>query len=542
VTERFGNGTHHGRRNGSGNGVDRSRLPQALDAEASILGGILIRNQVLDRLDTLEVGHFYDGRHKIVFAAMRALQAIERPIDVVTLEVEIEKQGKLEALGGVAFLGELLAKVPTADNVIAYAKIVRDRHLLREVMLRTSAITERGYTWEDEPDELLGEALADLQKLERGYREQNEKVPIITIGGAMEELERLASTPVYETPFPAMNSILGFGGLLSGQIYYLAGGTGAGKTSWIGALVRHHASQGRHALVAFYEMFAGYYCARMSAGELGVHSNDILRGKVSPREVMRVLPPQIEFLDGPTLPMLKRAIERHTRMGRPAPLVVIDYVQLLADQIQATMTRPDPRMANALASTGLRVLAKETGAAIVIVSAASRSTGRRLTQDVRKEPPRSLIDAAKESGAIEYDGAGVIVLSISDEKDGDENVATMTVAKARFGEAHHLDARTDGRTGAWRELGRVEHIGKTSTTPTAAQGAVRESILRVLRGTGPLQSKTKIFRLSGKAKAAIFSEIDVMLDDGTLELAGGAIAIAGIRTEAPSQAAIPGVE
>src|SRR5258705_9878259 len=96
---------------------DRRVLPHNLDAEASILGGIILRNEVLTHLETLEVDDFYDHRHKVVFGAVRALEAVARPIDVVTLENEIEKQGKLDAIGGIAFLGELPLRVPPPHNI-----------------------------------------------------------------------------------------------------------------------------------------------------------------------------------------------------------------------------------------------------------------------------------------------------------------------------------------------------------------------------------------------------------------------------------------
>ena len=114
---------------------DRRVLPHNLDAEASVLGGIILRNDVLSHLDTIEVEDFYDHRHKVVFAAIRALEATAKPIDVVTLEVEIEKQGKLDAIGGIGFLGELTLRVPTSDNVVTYAEIVTDKHQARKLML-----------------------------------------------------------------------------------------------------------------------------------------------------------------------------------------------------------------------------------------------------------------------------------------------------------------------------------------------------------------------------------------------------------------------
>lgn len=509
-------------------------LPHNLDAEASILGGIILHNEWLEHLDTLEIDHFYHHQHKVVFGAIRNLQAKGKPLDVVTIADEIAHAGKSEATGGIAFLGELVLRVPTVDNVIAYAKIVRESALIRDVILKASQHADRGYGWEYEADEFLGELLADLQQLERGHREANEKLPIITVGGALEEIERLAKTPIFETPFDELNRALGFGGPLGGQVYYLAGGTGFGKTSFIGKLAKHHAMQGRPALIAFWEMFAGYYVARMAAPILGVHSNDIIRAQLAPGDVMRALPPMIEFLDAPSMSTLKRACERHVRAGRGAPLLFVDYLQLFADQILATMTRPDARLANTQASGCLRALAKETGAAVIAVCAAGRSSSKRLVEDVRKKPPRDLVDAAKESGSIEFDGAGVIVLSVADEKDADgANIATITVAKARFGEPTHIDARYDGRTGNWTEIGRV--VRGETTTPSSSEPAIdlREAILAQLR-IASAPSRTKLAERLGKNKSAALAEMKAMLEEKLIRQTSKGIELAEITSAIPA--------
>ena len=119
-------------------------LPHNVDAEASILGGVLLRNEVLLQLENLELDDFYDHRHKVVFEAIRNLEAVAKPIDVVTLENEIEKGGKLDAIGGIAFLGELALRVPTADNVVTYSEIVRDHSQARKLILASTEITEKG--------------------------------------------------------------------------------------------------------------------------------------------------------------------------------------------------------------------------------------------------------------------------------------------------------------------------------------------------------------------------------------------------------------
>lgn len=126
--------------------MNKPRIPpHHSDAEASVLGAILVRNQILDDLPDLEVDDFYHLKHKVVFQAMRNLVAQGAPIDIVTLENEIEKHGKLDAIGGPAFLGELTLRMPTASNALAYAEIIRDKHTARRLILAAAEILDMGF-------------------------------------------------------------------------------------------------------------------------------------------------------------------------------------------------------------------------------------------------------------------------------------------------------------------------------------------------------------------------------------------------------------
>src|SRR5688572_344393 len=137
---------------------DRRVLPHDTDAEASILGGVILRNDLLVHLESLEVDDFYELRHQVVWQAVRNLEAAGKPIDIVTLRSEIDKQGKLDAIGGAAFLGELQLRVPTPDNVMAYAEIVSDKHQARKLMLAANEIHEKGYEDGVEVRDYLDEA------------------------------------------------------------------------------------------------------------------------------------------------------------------------------------------------------------------------------------------------------------------------------------------------------------------------------------------------------------------------------------------------
>jgi hypothetical protein len=118
-------------------------LPHDLDAEASVLGGIILRNDVLLQLETLEIEDFYHPHHKVVFEAIRNLEAAGKPIDVVTLEGEIARRGKLEAIGGVGLFGELALRVPTLENVPIYAATVGDHSRNRKVILELADAAQR---------------------------------------------------------------------------------------------------------------------------------------------------------------------------------------------------------------------------------------------------------------------------------------------------------------------------------------------------------------------------------------------------------------
>src|SRR5262245_10900551 len=92
---------------GTARARDKRTMPHNLDAEASIIGGVLIRNELLPELAAIEIDDFYLYHHRLVWEAIRNLESAHQPIDIVTLEAEIQRRGKLEAIGGVAFLGEL---------------------------------------------------------------------------------------------------------------------------------------------------------------------------------------------------------------------------------------------------------------------------------------------------------------------------------------------------------------------------------------------------------------------------------------------------
>lgn len=141
-------------------------LPHDLSCEASILGGILIRNESLADLEDLEIDDFHHWPHKVVFEAIRNIEAVGKPIDLVTLEAELARRGKLDAIGGIAFLGELALRVPTADHVRAYRDTVLQLSRNRKAILELESALERAYNWPHDPIELVSETIGQLSRFD----------------------------------------------------------------------------------------------------------------------------------------------------------------------------------------------------------------------------------------------------------------------------------------------------------------------------------------------------------------------------------------
>src|SRR5262249_24117344 len=137
--------------------------PQSVDAEQSVLGGILLDNAALDRLaEVLQADDFYREAHRKVFRAMQALSERNEPVDLITLPEELRARAELAAVGGAAFLAELAERVPTAANIVNYARIVREKAILRGLITTATGIAARGYEPGQDVKELVERAEQEI--------------------------------------------------------------------------------------------------------------------------------------------------------------------------------------------------------------------------------------------------------------------------------------------------------------------------------------------------------------------------------------------
>jgi replicative DNA helicase len=431
-------------------------LPNNTDAEASVLGGILLRNEVLTQLDTLEDEDFYDPRHRLVFAAMRSLEATAKPIDEITLEAELQKMGKLEAIGGLAFLAELTLRVPTPENVVHYAEIVQDKHSARRLMTASAEIAARGYEDFGDVRDYLDQAEAAIFEVTQS-REKTGPAPLKTlIKAVFSSLDERFSSPDGITGVPTGFTDLDArtAGLQPTELIILAARPAMGKTSFALSIAQNCACAGGWPVIVFsLEMSATQLAERMLCSEARVDSSALRRGQLQRQDMTNLTyaantlsKAPILVDDTPALSLRElRARSRRFRANKELfgdkkfGLIVVDYLQLMRGS--GTSQKASREQEISEISRGLKALAKELHCPVLALSQLNRSLESRPDK-------RPQLSDLRESGAIEQD-ADLILFIYRDvvyNKDAENpNLAEVILGKNRHGASGTVETRFEGR-------------------------------------------------------------------------------------------------
>ncbi len=433
-------------------------LPHSLEAEASVLGGILLRNEVLTMLDTLEADDFYDPKHKAVFAAMRRLEELADPIDEVTLENELSRTGELGAIGGLAFLGRLAMKVPTADNAAYYARIIQDKSTARKLMVAASEISARGYEDYGEVQDFLDEAEAKIFEV----TQRKETAGPQPIKGLIKEVfnsldERFAAADgITGVPTGFADLDQRTAGLQPTELIILAARPAMGKTS-LALTIAQNSADPEHGswpvLVFSLEMSSTQLAERMLCSEAGVDSTALRRGQLQRQDMTNLTYAAAKLSNAPILiddtPALSlrelRARSRRFRANkdlfrdRKCGLIVVDYLQLMRGSQRARGGSREQEISEI--SRGLKSLAKELGCPVLALSQLNRSLESRTDK-------RPQLSDLRESGAIEQDADVILFIYrdvIYNEDTEDPNVAEIILGKNRHGATGTIKTRFEGR-------------------------------------------------------------------------------------------------
>jgi replicative DNA helicase len=418
--------------------------PHSLEAESSVLGGLLIDNAAWDRVgDLLADADFYRYEHKLIYAAIGTLVNGSRPADVITVYEQLQGLGKAEEVGGLAYLNSLAQYVPSASNIRRYAEIVRERAILRKLVTASDEIATTAFNPQGKAvDQILDEAEQKIFNIgEEGSRmKQGFQAMESLVVQLLDRVQEMADNPNDITGVPS-----GFydldrmtSGLQAGDLIILAARPSMGKTSFAINIAEHVAlNEGLPVAVFSMEMGAAQLAVRI-VGSIGrIDQGHLRTGKLTddewPRlteaiERLRNVSMHIDETPGLTVSELRANARRLARQcGGKLGLIVVDYLQLMSTS--ASMSDENRATAVGEISRGLKMLAKELGCPLIALSQLSRGVESRTDK-------RPMMSDLRESGAIEQD-ADVIMFIYRDDyynKDSKEpGVAEIIISKQRNG-------------------------------------------------------------------------------------------------------------
>ncbi|MFC1895255.1 replicative DNA helicase [Thermodesulfobacteriota bacterium] len=425
--------------------------PQNIEAEASILSAVLIENQTLLKvIEILSPEDFYREGHRKIYRAMLDLFQRDEPADLITLSNMLREQGELEAVGGAAYLAHLVDAVPMAINAPYYARIVRDKAVLRGLIAKATEIANRCYEGGGDADEIVDFAQRSIFDV----TEQKVKSAFSSLESLIEEsliaLEKRCENKALVTGVPtgyyALDNLTS--GFQPSDLIILAGRPSMGKTALALNIARNAAVTGNIPVAIFsLEMSKEHVFNRMLCAEARVDASRVRGGFLNKGDFSRIakagdslsqMPIYID--DSAAMTVLEiRAKARRLKMEKKLGMIVVDYIQLMKGR--QGMERRELEISEI--SRSLKALAKEVDVPVVALS----QLNRRVEDRSDKKP--QLADL-RESGALEQD-ADVICFIYRDEvynKDpGNPNrgKAEILVAKQRNGPVGvvHLTFQTE---------------------------------------------------------------------------------------------------
>jgi replicative DNA helicase len=390
--------------------------PQNLEAESSVLGGILLENEAVNVvLELLRPEDFYRESHRKIFRAIIDLTDRGEPVDLITLSDFLKIRNELDAVGGTAYLASLADFVPTAANIAYYARIVREKSVLRSLIATATDIATRGYEEQGNVDEFLDSA----EKVIFEISEKKVKAAFVSVGDMIKDtlktVERLYERKEMITGVPT-----GYGdldkltaGLQPADLIIVAGRPGMGKTSFALNIATNAAFAGVGAAVFSLEMAKEQLVLRMLCSEARVNSSKVRSGYLGERDFPqlakaagRLHDAPIYIDDTPAISVLelrakaRRLVRDHTKK---IGLIVVDYLQLMRGMGGANNREQEISEI----SRSLKALAKELGLPVIALS----QLNRKVEDRTGRKPQMSDL---RESGAIEQD-ADVIMFIYREE-------------------------------------------------------------------------------------------------------------------------------
>jgi replicative DNA helicase len=418
--------------------------PHSLEAERTVLGGILVKNQNLNVvLSTISPEDLYRDAHRLILERIIGLIDRGLPVDLLTLTEDAQRAGILEEIGGASYLASLLDGVPRNLNVEYYTQIIKEKALLRRLIMSSSRIIQESYEQKEDADELLNAAQAAIveiaeQRIKPGFRPMSQLT-----GPTLEMIRETAARKEAVTGVPSGFRYLDAmtAGFQPSELIILAARPSMGKTA-LGLNISHHVGLKTDKAVGFFsmEMSESQLVIRLLCAEAQIDIKKVRTGYLSERDFEKLklageafVGARIYIDESPALTIMEmKAKSRRLKMEQRLDIVFVDYIQLM---------RSGGRFENrnqemSFISRSLKELAKELRIPVVGISQLSRAP-----EKGRREP-KPLLSDLRESGALEQDADVVIFIYRPEFYHPDDEtlrgVAEVSIAKQRNGPIGNL--------------------------------------------------------------------------------------------------------
>ncbi|HEY6736322.1 MAG TPA: replicative DNA helicase [Candidatus Saccharimonadia bacterium] len=412
--------------------------PQNIEAEASVLGSILIEKDAIIKIaDIVKADDFYVDRNGLIFAAIMDLYEARQPIDVISLSNKLAEAGELDRVGGATYITELTTAVPTAAHVVHYAGIVAHKATLRRLIAAASNISGLGYDEQTPLDQLLDRAEQTIFEVSQKNLKQN-FIPIANVlADSFDRLAELHSNSSklrgVPTGFKDLDNMLA--GLQSSDLIILAARPSMGKTTFV-MNIAHHVAAKEGVPVGFFslEVSKEQLIDQLLAIESGVDSWKLRTGALDDDDFPKLNEAMAELSEAPiyiddsamTNVMEMRTKARRLQSEHGLGLIIIDYLQLISGGANA---RDGRQQEVSEISRGLKGLARELGVPVIALSQLSRAVESRT-------PPIPQLADLRDSGSIEQDADVVMFIyreAYYNKQTDRDNITDILIRKHRNG-------------------------------------------------------------------------------------------------------------
>ncbi|MBI5079217.1 replicative DNA helicase [Candidatus Wolfebacteria bacterium] len=424
--------------------------PQDIEAERSVLGALMLdKNAVIKVADLIAAGDFYSNSHSNIFETIMELFGKNEPIDILSVTSRLKDKGLITEVGGSSYLTELINSVPTASHIAHYAKIIRNKKVLRDLITASSEINEKVFDYPEDSENLLDEIEQKIFSIAQQSQTKNFILLKDELKGAYERIEKLHQGDKglrgVTTGFNEIDNYLS--GLQKSDLIILGARPSVGKTTFTLDIARHAAAAGHAAAIFSLEMSREQVVDRLIAAEARVPLWRLRTGRLTDEIEFQMIQEALDrlsqipiFIDdtpSPNILQIRAMARRLQAENKNLGLIIIDYVQLITPRGRSeNMVQQFTEI-----SHGLKSLSRELNLPVLAVSQLNRAVDQREIKIPR-------LSDLRETGSWEQD-ADVVMFIYRKDRDKTNpsieeiNTAEIIIAKHRNGPIGSVQVKFD---------------------------------------------------------------------------------------------------